>query len=72
MESSTSDYALSNGARDLHDNRLINGDRPYRRVEDEATGTTDITNSEIAYLGYESELGWGKLVWDMMGEMEVF
>ena len=26
MESSTSDYALSNGARDLHDNRLINGD----------------------------------------------
>ena len=27
--------------------------RPYIIVEDEATGTTNITNSEIAYLGYE-------------------
>ena len=27
--------------------------RPYIRVEEEATGTTNITNSEIAYLGYE-------------------
>ena len=27
--------------------------RPYIRVEDDATGTTNITNSEIAYLGYE-------------------
>jgi poly(beta-D-mannuronate) C5 epimerase len=27
--------------------------RPYIRVEEEATGTTDITNSELAYLGYE-------------------
>jgi mannuronan 5-epimerase len=26
--------------------------RPYILVEEEATGTTDITNSEIAYLGY--------------------
>jgi poly(beta-D-mannuronate) C5 epimerase len=26
--------------------------RPYIRVEDDATGTTNITNSEIAYLGY--------------------
>lgn len=27
--------------------------RPYIRVDDETTGTTNITNSEIAYLGYE-------------------
>jgi mannuronan 5-epimerase len=27
--------------------------RPYIRVDDDATGTTNITNSEIAYLGYE-------------------
>jgi mannuronan 5-epimerase len=26
--------------------------RPYILVEEEATGTTDITNSELAYLGY--------------------
>jgi hypothetical protein len=31
-------------------------------VEEEATGTTDITNSEIAYLGYESGVGGGKSV----------
>ena len=55
------DYALSNGTRDLHDNKVVNGDpRPYIRVEDEATGTTNITNSEISYLGYESGLGGGK------------
>jgi mannuronan 5-epimerase len=27
--------------------------RPYLRIDDETTGTTNITNSEIAYLGYE-------------------
>jgi parallel beta-helix repeat protein len=31
--------------------------RPYIRVEDDATGTTNITNSEIAYLGYECDGG---------------
>jgi poly(beta-D-mannuronate) C5 epimerase len=30
--------------------------RPFIIVEDEATGTTDITNSEIAYLGYAAQL----------------
>ena len=30
--------------------------RPYIIVEDEATGTTDITNSEFAYLGYAAQL----------------
>jgi parallel beta-helix repeat protein len=55
------DYASSNGTRDLHDNKVVNGDpRPYIRVDDEATGTTNITNSEIAYLGYESGVGGGK------------
>src|ERR671914_2209709 len=29
--------------------------RPYIMVEREATGTTDITNSELAYLGYEGD-----------------
>jgi hypothetical protein len=32
--------------------------RPYIRVESHATGTTNITNSYIGYLGYEG--GWGK------------
>lgn len=34
--------------------------RPYIRIEKEATGTTDITNSELAYLGYEGGLGAGR------------
>jgi parallel beta-helix repeat protein len=55
------DYASSNGTRDLHDNKIESGDpRPYIRIEDEATGTTNITNSEISYLGYESGVGGGK------------
>ena len=29
--------------------------RPYIRIESDATGTTNITNSELAYLGYEEE-----------------
>ena len=57
----TNNYATSNGTRDLSDNKVVKGDpRPYIRIEDEATGTTDITNSEIAYLGYESGVGGGK------------
>ncbi|HZD36065.1 MAG TPA: right-handed parallel beta-helix repeat-containing protein [Nitrososphaeraceae archaeon] len=34
--------------------------RPYIVVDSEATGTMDITNSEIAYLGYESGYGGGR------------
>jgi poly(beta-D-mannuronate) C5 epimerase len=30
--------------------------RPFIIVEDKATGTTDITNSELAYLGYAAQL----------------
>jgi mannuronan 5-epimerase len=33
--------------------------RPFIRVEHGATGTTDITNSELAYLGYEVTEGGG-------------
>jgi poly(beta-D-mannuronate) C5 epimerase len=58
---STNNYATTNGTRDLSDNKVVKGDpRPYIRVEEEATGTSDITNSEIAYLGYESGEGGGK------------
>ena len=32
--------------------------RPYIRIESRATGTTNITNSNLGYLGYEG--GWGK------------
>jgi mannuronan 5-epimerase len=39
----TNDYATSNGTRDLSDNMIVQGaPRPYIRVEEEATGTTDI------------------------------
>ncbi|MPZ06596.1 MAG: hypothetical protein GEU26_09295, partial [Nitrososphaeraceae archaeon] len=34
--------------------------RPYIVVEDDASGTTDITNSELAYLGYEAGYGAGR------------
>ncbi|MGH9974514.1 MAG: right-handed parallel beta-helix repeat-containing protein, partial [Nitrososphaeraceae archaeon] len=33
---------------------------PYIVVAEDATGTTEITNSEIAYLGYESGYGGGR------------
>ena len=36
--------------------------RPFIGVSGEATGTTDITNSEIAYLGYERGVGAGPVV----------
>jgi hypothetical protein len=39
--------------------------RSFIKVEHDATGTTDITNSEIEYLGYESgstsDIGSGEL-----------
>ncbi len=34
--------------------------RPYITIEEGATGTMDITNSEIAYLGYEAGYGAGR------------
>jgi len=54
----TNNYATTNGSR--HDigvgkpEATVPGTpRPYITIEADATGTTDITNSEIAYLGYE-------------------
>ena len=48
----TNNYAITNGSRDgdiLHPG----APRPFITIEKGATGTTDITNSEIAYLGFE-------------------
>jgi mannuronan 5-epimerase len=54
----TNDVVESHGSRETSGKIVHPGaPRPYIRVEKEATGTTDITNSEIAYLGYEG--GWG-------------
>jgi parallel beta-helix repeat protein len=54
----TNNYAITNGTR--HDigvgkpEATVPGTpRPYITIEADATGTTDIVNSEIAYLGYE-------------------
>jgi len=70
----TNFYAITNGSRQAvspgtkgatSNGYLIHPGmpRPFIRVERDATGTTDITNSEIAYLGYESgstaEVGTG-------------
>jgi parallel beta-helix repeat protein len=57
----TNYYAVTNGTRipngsggyEVH----VGAPRPFIRIEKDATGTTDITNSEIAYLGYEGGVG---------------
>jgi mannuronan 5-epimerase len=54
----TNNYATSNGTRhDLgvgkSESTVPGAPRPFITVEKDATGPTDITNSEIAYLGYE-------------------
>ncbi|HET7283577.1 MAG TPA: right-handed parallel beta-helix repeat-containing protein [Nitrososphaeraceae archaeon] len=57
----TNYYAVTNGTRipngsggyEVH----VGASRPFIRIEKDATGTTDITNSEIAYLGYEGGVG---------------
>jgi parallel beta-helix repeat protein len=68
-------YAMTNGSREAVPLGTIgatpNGyiihygaPRGFIKVEHDATGTTDITNSEIAYLGYESgvsDIGSGGL-----------
>jgi poly(beta-D-mannuronate) C5 epimerase len=51
-------------SRELEKSDINMVPRPYLRIHDDATGTMDITNSELAYLGYESEednLGRGGL-----------
>jgi parallel beta-helix repeat protein len=53
----TNTFGTTNGSRQTIQDKLILNkgiQRPFIKVESQATGTTDITNSEIAYLGYES------------------
>jgi mannuronan 5-epimerase len=61
----TNNYAITNGSREAvapgTKGATANGyiihfgaPRPFIKVEHDTTGTTNITNSEIAYLGYES------------------
>jgi mannuronan 5-epimerase len=60
---STNDYAKNPGNRDLSENRVEKGSlRPFISVESDAVGTTDITNSELAYLGYEGGVNGGPVV----------
>src|SRR5215217_5935521 len=62
---STNSYALNEGKRNLRGTEYevkLGAPRPFISVEGEATGTTDITNSEIAYLGYEGGVGGGPVV----------
>ena len=62
---STNDYAITDGKRILKGNEYevqLGSPRPFISVKGEATGTTDITNSEIAYLGYEEGIGEGPVV----------
>jgi parallel beta-helix repeat protein len=53
----TNYYAITNGTRHdagaSRDVTVPGAPRPFITVEKDSTGTTDITNSEIAYLGYE-------------------
>jgi mannuronan 5-epimerase len=55
----TNNYALSPDSNRDGKDVEIGTPRPYIVVEPEATGTADITNSEVAYLGYESGYGGG-------------
>ena len=53
-------YAVTNGTRIPNINGYevhVGASRPFIKIEKDATGTTDITNSEIAYLGYEGGVG---------------
>jgi parallel beta-helix repeat protein len=56
----TNNYTTSQDSDRNGEDVTIGTPRPYIVVEDGATGTTDITNSEIAYLGYESGYGGGR------------
>ena len=56
----TNNYTMSQDSDRNGQDVSIGTPRPYIVVEDDATGTTDITNSEIAYLGYESGYGGGR------------
>jgi len=49
----TNYYARTNGSRTGSGVFILGAPRPSIVVENNASGTTDITNSEIAYLGFE-------------------
>jgi poly(beta-D-mannuronate) C5 epimerase len=49
----TNYYTITNGSRTGSGLFIFGAPRPSIVVENNATGTTDIANSEIAYLGYE-------------------
>jgi poly(beta-D-mannuronate) C5 epimerase len=49
----TNYYAITNGSRTGSGLFIFGAPRPSIVVENNATGATDIANSEIAYLGYE-------------------
>ncbi|MGI0044073.1 MAG: right-handed parallel beta-helix repeat-containing protein [Nitrososphaeraceae archaeon] len=56
----TNNYATSQDSDRNGQSVSIGTPRPYIVVNDDATGTTDITNSELAYLGYEAGYGEGR------------
>lgn len=56
----TNNYTTSNDSDRNGEDVEIGTPRPYIIVSDDATGTADITNSEIAHLGYESGYGEGR------------
>ena len=57
----TQDYAkFKKDLRPVTEDQITDIDkmlRPYIKIEDETTGTTNVTNSELAYLGYDCEAG---------------
>ena len=56
----TSNYTSSLDSHRNGEDVHIGTPRPYIVVNDDATGTTDITNSELVALGYESGYGGGR------------
>ena len=56
----TNNYGLTDDSDRNGRDVAIGTPRPYITIETEATGTMDITNSEIAYLGYEAGYGAGR------------
>ena len=69
---STNEYAKNPRNRDLSENRVEKGSpRPFISVESDAVGTTDITNSELAFIGYEGGVNGGPLVGNTSEGLEV-
>ena len=62
---SSNNYAINEGKRAFNGTEYdvqLGSPRPFISVKEQATGTTDITNSEIAFLGYEAGFGKGPVV----------